>query len=116
MPIAADIAQPAGHGRELDMIAFGVAADLVYNIFSATNSSPQTTELFAADRSQALWKYVRLGGIQSALLVGVMAYRGRTVWPVLGGLAAGAMMWKMYDHALKAGGGEKPGFSLPWGS
>ena len=86
-----------------DAIAFGVAADLVYNIFSATNSSPQTTELFAAERSETLMKYVRLGGVQAALLVGIMAYRGRSIWPILGGVLAGAAMWWMYSHALKAG-------------
>lgn len=86
-----------------DAIAFGVAADLVYNIFSATNSSPQTTELFAAERSETLMKYVRLGAVQAALLVGIMAYRGRSIWPILGGVLAGAAMWWMYGHALKAG-------------
>lgn len=94
----------AGVGGELDAIAFAVAADLVYNVFSATNSSPQTTELFAKDRSAALWKYVRLGGIQSAVLIGVMFARGRTIWAVAGGVVAGGFMWGMYAHALKAGG------------
>lgn len=88
----------------VDAIAFGVAADLVYNVFSATNSSPQTTELFARDRADALWKYVRLGGVQSAVLIGIMAYRGRTAWAVFGGVLAGVFMWGMYAHALKAGG------------
>lgn len=94
----------AGVGGELDAIAFAVAADLVYNVFSATNSSPQTTELFAADRAGALWKYVRLGGVQSAILIGVMFARGRTIWAVAGGVVAGGFMWGMYAHALKAGG------------
>ena len=90
-------------GSADDAIAFGVAADLVYNIFSATNSSPQTTELFAGSRSGTLWKYVRLGGAQSAILVAIMAIRGRSLWPVLGGGMAGAFMWFMYGHALAAG-------------
>src|SRR5258708_22005335 len=87
----------------MDAVAFGVAADLVYNIFSATNSSPQTTELAATERADTLWKYVRLGGFQSAILVGIMAVRGRSIWPVLGGGIAGVAMWAMYSHALKAG-------------
>lgn len=93
-------------GGGTDAIAFGVAADLVYNIFSATNSSPQTTELFAGDRAHTLMKYVRLGGLQSIVLVGIMAARGRSVWPILGGGLAGAMMWFMYAHALQAGQGK----------
>jgi hypothetical protein len=91
-----------------DAIAFGVAADLVYNVFSATNSSPQTTELFAGDRAATLMKYVRLGGLQSAILVGIMAVRGRSVWPIIGGGLAGAMMWMMYNHALAAGQNKPP--------
>lgn len=98
----------AATGGGVDAIAFGVAADLVYNIFSATNSSPQTTELFAGDRAQTLWKYVRLGGLQSVVLVGIMASRGRSVWPVLGGGLAGLMMWLMYSHALAAGQSQQP--------
>lgn len=96
-----------GEVHASDAIAFGVAADLVYNVFSATNSSPQTTELFAADRSATLWKYVKAGGVQSAILVGIMAWRGKSIWPVIGGGLAGGMMWFMYAHALKAGGGSK---------
>ncbi len=90
-------------GGQLDAIAFGVAADLVYNVFSATNSSPQTTELFAADRAGSLWKYVRLGGAQSAILVGIMAIRGRSAWAIFGGALAGVFMWGMYSHALSSG-------------
>lgn len=86
-----------------DAIAFGVAADLVYNIFSATNSSPQTTELFAGERSATLWKYVRLGAGQSLILVGIMSIRGGSIWPVIGGAVAGVAMWMMYAHALEAG-------------
>src|SRR5215475_1856373 len=87
--------------RATDMIAFGVAADLVYNIYSATNSSPQTTELFARDRADTLWKYVRLGAGQAAILVGIMAIRGRSIWPVIGGIVAGGAMHLMYSHALQ---------------
>jgi|SRR5215469_6850145 len=93
----------AGGPEGLDAIAFGVAADLVYNIYSATNSSPQTTELFAGDRAATLMKYVRFGGAQAVILVGIMAWRGKTVWAVAGGGLAAAMMHGMYAHALRAG-------------
>ena len=90
----------------IDATGFGVAATLVYDVFSATNSSPQTTELFAKERSETLWKYVKLGGIQAFILVAIMAARSRSVWPILGGLTAGLFMWWMYSHALKAGNGD----------
>jgi hypothetical protein len=114
----ADLPTAVTRDGSLDAIAFGVAADLVYNVFSATNSSPQTTELFAADRADTLWKYVKLGGAQSVILIGIMAYRGRSAWAIAGGALAGGMMWAMYAHALKSGnaGGVTPGkeHGLTW--
>lgn len=94
-----------------DAIAFGVACDLTYTVFGATNSSPQTTELFAGDRAPTLMKYVKLGAAQSAVLIGVMAFRAasngggwaRAFWPAFGGVLTGTMMWLMYAHALEAG-------------
>lgn len=98
---------PAFAGAE-DATTFGVAATLVYTIFSANCSSPQTTELFANERAGTLWKYVRTAGWQSALLVGIMAAKSRSVWPALGGGITGALLWYTYDDALRAGGGQKP--------
>lgn len=104
MPDAAGLGTANGGGSgAVNAIAFGVAADLVYNVFSATNSSPQTTELFAGDRATTLWKYVKLGGLQSVILVGIMAHQSGSVWPILGGGLAGGFMWLMYAHALKSG-------------
>jgi hypothetical protein len=99
-----------------DAIAFGVAADLTYTVFGATNSSPQTTELFASDRADTLMKYVKLGALQAAVLIGVMTFRSasggggmrRAFWPAAGGVLTGTMMWLMYAHALKAGDGKPP--------
>lgn len=91
-----------------DAATFGIAATMVYTIFSANCSSPQTTELFAAERSASLWRYVRTSTWQSALLVGVMAAKSRSAWPALGGAATGLMLWLAYDRALRDGGGQKP--------
>lgn len=91
-----------------DAALFGVAATLVYTIFSANCSSPQTTELFAGERAPTLWAYVRMAGWQSALLVGIMAARGGSAWPVAGGAITGGMLWWTYDRALKRGAGQKP--------
>lgn len=90
-----------------DSVLFGVSAALVFQIFSATNSSPQTTELFAKDRSATLMKWVRRGLFTSIAFMGVMAWRTRSLWPVFGGGAAGASMWWMYYVATRDGGGAK---------
>lgn len=96
------------HDAGNDAALFGISATLVYGVISSTNSSPQTTELFANQRSGTLWKYVRLGIVQAGVLVGIMAIVDHSWWPVFGGGLAGAAMWKMYDHALIAGDGQKP--------
>jgi hypothetical protein len=84
---------------------FGIYADLAYNAYSATNSSPQTTELFASDRTDTLWKYVKLGGVQ-VVAIGVFGtVVSRSLWPLLGVLVVGAVMTGLYAHAVKAGGG-----------
>jgi len=88
-------------------VLFLAAADAAYNAYSATNSSPQTTELFAADRSHTLWKYVKLGHVQVAGIVGFAAFiankQGLAIWPILGGGAVALAMHGMYSHALTAG-------------
>lgn len=87
-------------------LGFGVYADLAYNIMSATNSSPQTTELFARDRAETLWKYVKIGDAQIVALSLFGAYlAGPQLWPypLLGGAVTAVLMHCMYAHALKAG-------------
>lgn len=89
-------------------VAFGVYADLAANMYSATNSSPQTTELFASDRSETLWKYVVVGHTQAVFFGVVGSILDRTLWPLLGTLSIGTVMHCMYRHALKAGQGKAP--------
>lgn len=96
----------------------GIYADLAYNAFSATNSSPQTTELFAKDRSETLWRYVRLGHVQvfgfagaASVLLWISGQRSLAVWPLIGAGTVAACMHAMYASALKKGGGTKPGKS-----
>ena len=90
---------------------FGIYADLAFNLFSATNSSPQTTELFAGDRAETLWKYVKIGDL-AALAFGLagaaMTYaspstRKLAIWPLIGAVIVIVLMHGMYMHALKAG-------------
>lgn len=89
-------------------VSFGVYADLAANMYSATNSSPQTTELFAGERSETLWKYVKVGHAQALFFGVVGSMLDRSLWPLLGTLSIGGIMHAMYTHALKAGNGMKP--------
>ena len=87
-------------------LSFGVYADLAFNLFSAMNSSPQTTELFASDRADTLWKYVKIAD-GAALAFGVLgSLLDRSWWPLIGAVTVIAVMHAMYAHALKAGEGQ----------
>lgn len=88
-------------------VSFGVYADLAYNLYSATNSSPQTTELFAGERAESLWKYVMLGHVQAIALGVFGSILDRSLWPLFGTISIGAVMHSMYSHALVKGRGQK---------
>lgn len=82
---------------------FGIYADLAMNIASATNSSPQTTELFAGARKETLWKWVKIGG-GVALAYGIFA--SIISWSIIPVLAVGSVilsMGIMYYYAAKWG-------------
>src|SRR6266702_3184819 len=81
----------------------GIYADLAYNTYSATNSSPQTTELFAGDRAETLMKYVKIGDVQVLVLGTFGTVLARNWWPLAGAVTVGIVMHAMYAHALKAG-------------
>jgi hypothetical protein len=87
---------------------FGVYADLAYNTYSATNSSPQTTELFAGERSDTLWKYVVIGHVQAVGIGLFGSILSKKIWPLFGTLAVGIIMHCMYGHALKRGRAQAP--------
>jgi hypothetical protein len=90
---------------------FGIYADLVFNLFSAMNSSPQTTELFADERADTLWKYVKIADVAAlgfgffgaALTYSSQQTRKLAAWPVIGAVIVIILMHAMYYHALKAG-------------
>lgn len=93
---------------------FGVYADLVFNLFSAMNSSPQTTELFASERAATLWKYVKIadiaalafGFVGAALTYSSASTRKLAAWPLIGAVVTIILMHAMYLHALRAGTNE----------
>ena len=82
---------------------FGIYADLAMNIASATNSSPQTTELFAGDRANTLWKWVKIGGVTAVGFGIVGAALTGSLWPIIGVAAVVGVMFAMYKNALSAG-------------
>lgn len=97
----------------------GIFADLAYNAYGATNSSPQTTELFAEDRAGTLWKYVRFGHAQAFLFGTAGAILEQSWWPLAGSCAVIFIMHSMYAHALYSGqksAGQQGGISrAQWG-
>lgn len=87
-----------------DAAVIAVYAALTYDIISATNSSPQTTEINAASRAPTLMKWVHLGLAQAAVFItiGVVLHPKR--WPPLvGGGLAGVLLYGQYVHAKNAG-------------
>lgn len=89
---------------EGDAIAMLVAAGLVMECIAASCSSPQTAEINAAKRQKTLMKWVHMGLLESAVLIGVGVMFTKRPGPILlgGGLAAGTM-YAQYRHALNAG-------------
>ena|SRR5215469_849850 len=89
-----------------DAAVIGVSAAVMYDVISATNSSPQTTEINAAARADTLMKWVKLGVAQGALFVFIMMLAeppGKKWRPLVGGGLAGVLLWCQYVHARNAG-------------
>jgi hypothetical protein len=81
----------------------GIYADLAMNIASATNSSPQTTELFAGQRSETLWKWVVIGGGASLAFGLAGSIIAGSALPFIATAVVVAVMGVMYSFALKWG-------------
>src|SRR5271155_3229670 len=93
---------------------FGIYAALILDVFSTTNSSPQTTQMFAADRAATLWRWVRIGAMISVVFIATGAWLAHKEGkdyraPLLGGFLALGIMWYLYSIALRDGGGQVPG-------
>lgn len=91
---------------EADAAVIGVSAAVVYDVISATNSSPQTTEINAAARSETLMKWVHIGLAQAILFVLIMVIAeppGKKWRPLLGGGLAAVLLYGQYVHARNSG-------------
>ena len=84
-------------------VLFGVYLAVVYDVISATNSSPQTTEINASKRASTLMKWVNMGMIQSALFVLIGAYLTKSSAPLVGGGLAMAVLYAQYVYAKNSG-------------
>lgn len=91
---------------ETDAIALGVAFLGVKDIYSADNSSPQTTELNAKKRAPTLMKWVNIAAVESSALVLVLmaaAPKGHKQWPFIGGLLGLTVTYSQYVYARNCG-------------
>jgi hypothetical protein len=89
-----------------DAATVAIYAALMYDVISATNSSPQTTEINAAKRGPTLMKWVKVGLAQGVLFVAIGVFiesPGKRWRPLLGGGLAAALLWYQYVHAHNAG-------------
>ena len=94
--------------RATAAILFGVWATFALDVFSTLNSSPQTTELFAADRSDSLMHWVLIG--DAVAVSGGLAWSvlSRNPWPLVATVAVAGGMHYAYGHALRRGIGQAP--------
>lgn len=93
-------------GGDDDAAVIAIYAALMYDVISATNSSPQTTEINAAARADTLMKWVKVGLVQGVgfMLLGAAVERPGKRWrPILGGGLAALLLWCQYVHARNAG-------------
>jgi hypothetical protein len=81
-----------------------IYATLTYDIISATNSSPQTSEINAKKRAPTLMKWVYIGLAQAAGFGILGAVLDEDTWPPLLGVSlASVVLWIQYHHAIQAG-------------
>jgi hypothetical protein len=106
------MADIGGNGNGSKAVRVAVYATLMYDIISATNSSPQTTEINAQARAETLMKWVKLGLAQGFFFVAIGTILDKDRWPpLLGGGLAAALLWFQYVHAKNTGlaNADKPG-------
>ena len=96
---------PFDIGRNGDKaLKVAIYATLTYDIISATNSSPQTSEINATKRAPTLMKWVYIGLAQAVGFGLLGAYLDEDTWPPLMGVTiAGVLLYFQYYHAIKAG-------------
>ena len=92
--------------NETDAALLGIAYLGVKDIYSADNSSPQTTEINAKHRVSTLMKWVNIAAAESlsiVLILAAAAPRGHKKWPFLGGMLALGVTYGQYVYAKACG-------------
>jgi hypothetical protein len=89
--------------RALAGILFLSACGEAFQAYGTLNSSPQTTELFAAARETTLMKWVRIGHLNAFVLGGLGAWISRSLWPLVGTLLVMGELEFLYRHAATCG-------------
>lgn len=89
-------------------ILIGVWATFALDVFSTLNSSPQTTELFAAEREDTLIHWVLIGSAVAVSGGGVATAISGKAWPLIATTAVAGGMYLTYRHAVKRGQGQAP--------
>jgi hypothetical protein len=91
-------------------IAFLVGGGAVAEFVAKVCSSPQTVEINASKRAETLMKWVTIGLIESAVMVGIAAAIDKkyAFYLVAGGLFEGVITYGEYLHG-KQSGLNKPG-------
>lgn len=95
-----------GERTEGDAALFGIAYLGVKDIYSAVNSSPQTTEINAKHRAPTLMKWVNIGAVESIIVIWLLsltAPRGHRKYPLAGGFLALIVTYGQYLHAKATG-------------
>ena len=110
-------------GRRL--LATYAGAELVFQLTGCNLSSPQTAEMNAASRAPTIGKWVNLTTGEAIAWVLFLCWLDESLWPALGGGAAGLSMWVKYKYAINSGlksgapgtenygGGAAPGPGMP---
>jgi hypothetical protein len=91
-------------------IAFLVSAGIFYEIVAKACSSPQTAEINIDKRGDTLMKWVNIGTVEGALMVGIAAKLEKSTRKavILGGVMAGVITYGEYVYA-KWSGTNNPG-------
>jgi hypothetical protein len=98
---------PRGLGK-LDAAGVGLflmAAAESFNVFSALNSSPWTSENFGADpeKAKSCREYVRLSVLANTGLGFGTSLLARSWWPLIGTSVVSIWMAWVYERALRRG-------------
>jgi len=95
----------AGRGNVVGAILFLQAGTNVFDVYSALNSSPWTSENFGADpqKARSCREYVYHSMAWTSFYCGLAAWISKSWWPVVGLVVANGYMWWLYERALARG-------------